>query len=361
MVRAYLLQHGDQVEAMRLLARIGIARKVFDDAELLLAAVLELAPDYRAARTEYAEVLVELHRDQQARGASSSGSCRRIRRTGSTTRACTPPPASASASMSGPLPCTASSCAGRPPTPTCICRSRTHRRRSASATRRSPPTVARPQSPAGLRRCVLEPRQSQDLSLHGRRAGADARPAGRRRRSASWIAFTCVLRSARRWRIEGSFAESFRYYELGNALKRAESRYRPEIIENNTRQQIEVCTPEFFAEPSRLGCAGRGSDLHHRPAALGLDAARTDPGVALAGRGYAGASPISSRSSRRFAAVTPTLNNPRYPRILADLSTAELRQLGERYLEGDAASTAPTSRSSSTRCRTTSGTWASSI
>ena len=44
MIRAYLLQHGDHVEAMRLLARIGIARKVFDDAELLLAAVLELAP-----------------------------------------------------------------------------------------------------------------------------------------------------------------------------------------------------------------------------------------------------------------------------------------------------------------------------
>ena len=67
MVRAYLLQHGNQVEAMRLLARIGIARKVFDDAELLLAAVLELAPDYHAARAEYAEVLIELHRYQEAR------------------------------------------------------------------------------------------------------------------------------------------------------------------------------------------------------------------------------------------------------------------------------------------------------
>ena len=40
----------------------------------------------------------------------------------------------------------------------------------------------------------------------------------------------------------GEYAESFRYYELGNALKRPESRYRPEIIETNTRQQIEVCT-----------------------------------------------------------------------------------------------------------------------
>src|ERR1700686_1674387 len=68
LVRAYLLKAGDHIEAMRLLARIGIARKVFDDAELLLAAVLELAPDYRPARTEYAEVLIELHRYAEARG-----------------------------------------------------------------------------------------------------------------------------------------------------------------------------------------------------------------------------------------------------------------------------------------------------
>ena len=67
LIRAFLLQHGDHVEAMRLLARIGIARKVFDDAELLLAAVLELAPDYRLARAEYAETLIEMHRYVEAR------------------------------------------------------------------------------------------------------------------------------------------------------------------------------------------------------------------------------------------------------------------------------------------------------
>ncbi len=66
MVRAFLLEHGNDVEAMRLLARIGMARKVFDDAELLLEAVLELAPDYRAARAEYAEVLIEMQKHAQA-------------------------------------------------------------------------------------------------------------------------------------------------------------------------------------------------------------------------------------------------------------------------------------------------------
>jgi tetratricopeptide (TPR) repeat protein len=67
MVRGWLLKNGDHVEAMRLLARIGVARKVYDDPQVLLAAVLEKAPGYRTARQEYAGVLIELHRHQEAR------------------------------------------------------------------------------------------------------------------------------------------------------------------------------------------------------------------------------------------------------------------------------------------------------
>ena len=49
------------------------------------------------------------------------------------------------------------------------------------------------------------------------------------------------------------YAESWQFYERGNALKRAETRYRPEIIEINTRKQIEVCTAEFFAARGGFG------------------------------------------------------------------------------------------------------------
>jgi tetratricopeptide (TPR) repeat protein len=45
-------------------------------------------------------------------------------------------------------------------------------------------------------------------------------------------------------------AESWRYYERGNALKREVIHYRPEIIETNTQAQIETCTPSFFASRS---------------------------------------------------------------------------------------------------------------
>ncbi len=65
-IRTYLQKHGNNVEAMRLLARIGIAHDVLDDAEILLEAVLELAPDYRKARFEYARVLLDRHKHTRA-------------------------------------------------------------------------------------------------------------------------------------------------------------------------------------------------------------------------------------------------------------------------------------------------------
>ena len=67
LIRAFLLKHGNDVEGMRLLARIGLRREVYDDAELLLEAVLQLAPEYRAARYDYAVTLVEQHRYPRAR------------------------------------------------------------------------------------------------------------------------------------------------------------------------------------------------------------------------------------------------------------------------------------------------------
>jgi len=49
------------------------------------------------------------------------------------------------------------------------------------------------------------------------------------------------------------YVESWLFYERGNALKRAESRYRPEIIEEFTRRQIAVSTAQFFAERAGFG------------------------------------------------------------------------------------------------------------
>jgi tetratricopeptide (TPR) repeat protein len=66
MIRAYLLSHGDHVEAMRLLAKIGMQLEVLDDAELLLENILRLQPKYHAARHDYALVLLQRHKHERA-------------------------------------------------------------------------------------------------------------------------------------------------------------------------------------------------------------------------------------------------------------------------------------------------------
>jgi tetratricopeptide (TPR) repeat protein len=65
-VRDFLLKNGDHVEAMRLLARIGMKLEVYDDAELLLESALILAPDYQAMRYDYVLTLLQRHKHSEA-------------------------------------------------------------------------------------------------------------------------------------------------------------------------------------------------------------------------------------------------------------------------------------------------------
>ncbi len=61
-VRQYLLAHGNHIEGMRLLAKIGMKLDVLDDAEFLLESVLVLAPEYQGARYDYALALLARHK-----------------------------------------------------------------------------------------------------------------------------------------------------------------------------------------------------------------------------------------------------------------------------------------------------------
>src|ERR1700741_126095 len=67
MIRPFLLQNPEHIQGMRVLARIGMKLGVLDDAELLLEALLERSPDYRAARYDYVQVLLDRQRIQKAR------------------------------------------------------------------------------------------------------------------------------------------------------------------------------------------------------------------------------------------------------------------------------------------------------
>ena len=327
-VRAYLLSHGHHIEAMRLLANIGMARKVYDDPELLLAAVLTLAPDYRPARQEHASCLVELHRYQEARreldillkdepenrllitlDAYSSVGLGEHERAIELYRSLllgTPEDADVHLSIAH-----AQKTLGR-------------RQEAIDSYRKA--ADCRPEfGDAYWSLANLKTYRFMDEELLRLRA-AQAAPT-----TAAADRYHIAFALGKALEDLGDYAESFHYYELGNALKRAESNYRAEIIENNARQQIEVCTAEFFA--SRVGYGAQNPDPIF---IVGLPRS----GSTLIEQILASHSQVEG--TQELANIQqivsplrgrePDLNNSRYPRILAQMTAEEFLQLGEHYL-----------------------------
>jgi len=123
------------------------------------------------------------------------------------------------------------------------------------------------------------------------------------------------------------FAESWQFYERGNALKRAESRYHPDITETNTRKQVEVCTAQFFA------------------ARVGVGVPNLDP-IFIVGVPRSGSTLIEQilashslvegthelSDIQRIVVEIRGLEDNRYPPVLAELAPEEFRRLGERYI-----------------------------
>ncbi len=329
MVRSFLLQHGNEVEAMRLLARIGMARKVFDDAELLLAAVLELAPDYRTARSEYAEVLIELQKYSHARreldrllqedpansrhyqglqAVTSVGLGEHERAVTQYQELIVATPADAELHLSLAH---ALKTLGR-------------QAEAINSYRRA--EACRPGfGDAYWSLANLKTYRFTDEELARLKALQTAPEIGVIDRYHLHFALGKALED------RGEYAESFHCYTLGNALRRSKSNYRPEIIENNTRQQIEVCTREFFASRQGFGVAARDPIF-----IVGLPRA----GSTLIEQILASHSQVEGTQElpnvqqlvANLRGRDPDLNNPRYPRILPELQAGEVRRLGEQYL-----------------------------
>ncbi len=130
----------------------------------------------------------------------------------------------------------------------------------------------------------------------------------------------------------GEFAESFRYYDRGNELKKSQSNYRPESVERNTRLQKAHCTAEFFAarrgvgapDPAPIFIVGlprSGSTLLEQILA---SHSRVEGTMELAD---------IPRAVLDLQGREPDNENPRYPRVLADLKPEDFRRLGQRYID----------------------------
>jgi tetratricopeptide (TPR) repeat protein len=328
LVRGFLLKHGHHVEAMRLLARIGIAREVLDDAQLLLEAVLDLAPDYHAARFDYAQVLNERHLYQEAQQQVEK--LLAVDRSDRSYRLLL-----------------ALTCVGLG-----------QHQRAIELYRELLTGAAQP---AELHLSIahgLKTLGQREEAIAEYRAAAQARAGFG---DAYWslanlktyrftdaeLAQMHTVESAASTSVvdryhlcfalgkaledRGRYEESFVYYGRGNALKRSESRYRPEVVELNTRQQIEVCTPELFAR-TRDAVPGAGEPIF----IVGLPRS----GSTLIEQILASHSAVEgTHELADMPRIVAGLQgrdwepqNPRYPAILAQMRSEEFRQLGEKYL-----------------------------
>jgi tetratricopeptide (TPR) repeat protein len=127
------------------------------------------------------------------------------------------------------------------------------------------------------------------------------------------------------------YERSYRCYEQGNALKRSESRYRPEILETNTAKQREVCTREFFARRSRYGAKNPDPIF-----IVGLPRAGSTllEQILASHSQVVGTQELAEvpRIVNELQGREPDMANPRYPGVLAEMSAEEFLRLGEKYL-----------------------------
>ena len=332
LIRAFLLRNGDHVEAMRLLARIGVAREVLDDAEVLLAAALTMAPDYIELRRDYACVLLDRHKHAEAI-AQLDGllkldpkniDYRTLRATATVglgdheggirgfaaVLADTNPESRLAADLHLSIAHAL----------------KTLGRRAESIVEYRKAIEVRPNfGDAYWSLANLKTYQFTALELTQLEA-AEANPA-----TALNDRYHLCFALGKAHEDRQAYDVSFRFYERGNAMKRAESRYRAELLEQNTANQKRICTREFFAERAGYGAAG------HEPVfILGMPRA----GSTLLEQILASHSQVEGtqelanvpRAVLDLQGYNPDLNNPRYPGCLATMPADEYRALGEKYL-----------------------------
>jgi tetratricopeptide (TPR) repeat protein len=330
-VRAFLLKNGNHVEAMRLLARIGLAHDVLDDADLLLEAVLTLAPDYKAARYDYVIALLRRQKHAQAvaqletllRGDPNN----RVYRTSyATARVGLGEHQQALeiyrdlvTDAPGALP------AAELHLSMGHCFKALGQQPQAIAAYRMAAEVHPSFGDAYWSLANLKTYRFTDEEIARMRAQQTAESTSEVDRYHLCFALGKALEDRK------EYAAAFQSYERGNALKRSETRYRPEPVERNTRLQKTICTPALFAAH-----AGVGSPDPAPIFIVGLPRS----GSTLLEQILASHSQVEGtmelanipRLVVELQGLRPDNENPRYPKVLEELTPEEFRALGDKYL-----------------------------
>ena len=336
-LREYLSKGGGHVEALRLLARIEHHRGVLEDAEWLLKSALSAAPGYLAARVDYVRVLLDRQKYLQAhqetdiflgleprnehylllRAAACAGLGRHEQAVELYRRLLTDGPESSELYVA----------LGHSLKSAARLTEAIESYRKAAAARAGFGDAW--WSLANLKTYCFS--DDEITIMRGQEAAPDVPPVDR---------YHLCFALGKAYEDRNDYAESWLLYERGNRLKRAESRYDPTIIEDETRKQIDLCTARFFA--ARQGVGAPAPDPIF---IVGLPRS----GSTLIEQILASHSQIEGtqelpdipRLVQELERPRPDLAGPRYPNtcldsrypeVLRDLEPSECRRLGERYL-----------------------------
>jgi tetratricopeptide (TPR) repeat protein len=327
-VRRYLLTHGDHIEGMRLLAQIGIKLDVLDDAEFLLENVVRLAPSYPDARFDYAVVLLQRHKHVRAREEMEillqSDPDNRVYRTTHAT-ICT-----GFGDYEQALPLYREILSETP-----------QDAELQLSIGHALKTLGRTQEAIDSYRAAAAARPSYgdawwSLANLKTYRFADTEITRMRHEEASAKTsltdrFHLCFALGKALEDRGDYAESFEYYERGNALKKSTSRYSPEPLERNARLQASICTQEFFAARRGFGSPNRSPIF-----IVGLPRS----GSTLIEQILASHSQVEGtmeladipRLVQELQGREMRAGDPRYPGVLAELGAQDFERFGEKYL-----------------------------
>ncbi|MGH8254091.1 MAG: tetratricopeptide repeat-containing sulfotransferase family protein [Steroidobacteraceae bacterium] len=329
LVREHLQYHPRDIEAMRLLGRIGMKMGVLDDAEFLLESVLEFDPQYHAARYDYAMVLIERQkhaqaleqlkrllaldagntafRTLQANALTGLGRHEESLRLFSELRADTPNDHTLHLAIGH-----AEKTIG-------------HQIEAIESYRRS--ADVRPGfGDAWWSLANLKTYRFTDAEIGRMRGYESAATTSDEDRLHLCFALGKALGDRR------EFAESFAFYERGNELKRRNVSHDAGHLEQKLHRQMNICTSEFFAARAGAGCPADDPIF-----VVGLPRA----GSTLIEQILASHSAVEgTRELADIPRLVHQLNGresdqlqARYPQVLAELGIDSFRGFGETYLE----------------------------
>ena len=325
--RHYLRRNPRDVEGMRLLAQIGMQLGINDDAEFLLESAREFAPDNIQIRLDYIDVLRRRQKFEKARDQAEalyaldpesplfqSHLAIESMQTGEYDRAF-----DLFDTILAKLP-------NDPATLTSRGHALKTRGRQDEAVESYRAAIgAKPDhGDAFYALANLKTYRFTDAEIAAMRAQVDQPALAFMDR----VHLSFALGKAHEDREE--YAESFRFYDEGNALKRAQTRYSADAMSEELAKQREYCTAELFAKH-----AGEGHDAPDPIFILGLPRA----GSTLLEQILASHSQVDGTLELpNILALAHQLRGrkagqSRYPEILHDLSGEQLEQFGADFIE----------------------------